>query len=181
VSETGPAPYGLIVLIGLVILLGQAGRGTARTFWNVCLDSGMGGATAQIGVLAAVAQLPSVPAAVVTPLLSERWGKVRTYALTSLGVALILPLALIGDVGAAGLGFVCMGALMSIPGPAFTVHHQEVVSPGSRAAMPGKTNMAAGLGWAVMAMVGGYMITAVGYRSLFVVGAALVFTGALLS
>jgi predicted MFS family arabinose efflux permease len=92
----------------------------------------------------------------------------------------LLPLALIPHRGAAGLGLMGMMALGSIARPANTVYHQEIVSPGWRAAMSGATTMAAGLSWSVMAFGGGYLITALGYRSLFLTGAGLTVAGALL-
>jgi MFS family permease len=181
VADAGPAPYGLIALMALVVLLQVAGEGAARTFFNVYLDAGLHVPTAQIGVLSAAGQLLAVPAALATPLLMTRWGKERTFVLGSLGMALsLLPLALIPHWGAAGLGLMGMMALGSIARPANTVYHQEIVSPGWRAAMSGATTMAAGLSWSVMAFGGGYLITALGYRSLFLTGAGLTVAGALL-
>jgi len=181
VAEAGPAPYGLIALMALVVLLQVAGEGAARTFFNVYLDAGLHVPTAQIGALSAAGQLLAVPAALATPLLMTRWGKERTFVLGSLGMALsLLPLALIPHWGAAGLGLMGMMALGSIARPANTVYHQEIVSPGWRAAMSGATTMAAGLSWSAMAFGGGYLITALGYRSLFLTGAGLTVAGALL-
>ena len=181
VTEAGPAPYGLIALMALVVLLQVAGEGAARTFFNVYLDAGLHVPTAQIGVLSAAGQLLAVPAALAAPLLMARWGKERTFVLGSLGIALsLLPLALISHWGAAGLGFMGMMALVSIARPANTIYHQEIVSPGWRSAMSGATTMAAGLSWSAMAFGGGYLITALGYRSLFLTGAGLTVAGALL-
>jgi MFS family permease len=181
VAEAGPAPYGLIALMALVALLQMAGEGAARIFFNVYLDAGLHVPTAQIGVLSAAGQLVAVPAALAAPLLMTRWGKERTYVLASLGLALsLLPLALIPHWGAAGLGFMGIMALALIALPANTIYHQEIVSPGWRAAMSGATTTMAGLSWSATAFGGGYIITALGYRSLFLTGAGLTVAGALL-
>jgi len=181
VAETGPAPYGLIALMALVVLLQSAGSGVARTFFNVYLDASLHVPTAQIGALSATGQLLAVPAALAAPLLMTRWGKSRTYVLGSLGMALgLLPLALIPHWGTAGLGFMGVMAPASIASPTITVYHQEIVSPGWRSAMSGATTMAGGLSWSAMALGGGYLITALGYRSLFLTGAGLTAAGALL-
>jgi len=181
VAETGPAPYGLIAVMALAVLLQMAGSGSTQIFFNVYLDAGLRVTTAWIGVLWAVGQLLSVPAALAAPLLMTRWGKGRTYVLASLGVALsLLPLAFIPHWGAAGLGFMGVMGLALIASPAITVYHQEIVSPGWRAAMSGATTMAVGLSGAAMALGGGYLITALGYHSPFLTGAGLTAAGALL-
>jgi MFS family permease len=64
--------------------------------------------------------------------------------------------------------------------PAFTAFHQESVRPRWRAAMSGATTMTAGLGFAAAAFGGGYLATAIGYRGLFLVGAAVSLVGVLI-
>jgi len=181
VAEAGPAPHSLIALMALVVLLQLAGEGTARTFFNVYLNTALRIPTAQIGWLSAAGQLLSVPAALAAPPLMARWGKGRTYASASLGTALcLLPVALIPHWGAAGLGFMGMVALAAIARPANMVYHQEIVAPEWRAAMSGATTMASALSWAAMAFGGGYLITALGYRRLFLTGAGVTTAGVLL-
>ena len=180
-AETGPAPYGLIALLALVYLLCVAGWGAVQAFFNVYLDAGLGVSTPLIGALSAAGQLLSVPAALSAPLLTARWGKVRTFALVSLGAALsLLPLAFIPHWGAAGLGFMGMTALFWIADPTFMVYHQEIVAPGWRPTASGAVNMALGLSFSAMALGGGYLIGALGYRSLFLTGAGVTAAGALL-
>jgi predicted MFS family arabinose efflux permease len=153
----------------------------ARTFFNVYLDSGLHVTTAQIGALTAVGQLLSVPAVMAAPLLAQRWGTGPTYALSSLGIALgLLPLALIRHWGAAGIGHASVMALALVSNPALTVFHQEIVAPGWRAAIAGAIAMAMGLGWSATALGGGHLITALGYRCLFLMGAGLTVAGVLL-
>jgi len=181
VPETGPAPYGLIALLALVYLLIQAGKCAVLAFFNVYLDAGLGVSTPLIGALSAAGQLLSVPAALSAPLLMARWGKMRTFALGSLGAALsLLPLAFIPHWGAAGLGFMGMTALFWIADPTFMVYHQEIVAPAWRPTASGAVIMALGLSYSAMALAGGYLIGALGYRSLFLTGAGVTAAGALL-
>ena len=180
-GRSGPAPYGVIALLTLVVLLRAPGSGVARTFFNVYLDTGLHVTTAQIGALSAAGQLLSVPAVLAAPLLMRRWGTGRTYALSSLGIALsLLPLALIRHWSAAGIGQASVMALALVSNPAITVFHQEIVLPGWRTAIAGATAMAMGLGWSATALGGGYVIAALGYRSLFLMGAGLTVAGVLL-
>lgn len=180
-TEAGRGPYGLIILIALIVVLRFAGQGTALTFFNVYLDAGLHTSTALIGVLSAARQLLSVPAALIAPLLVAQWGNARTIVLGSLGIALsMLPLALIPHWSAAGLGFMGVAALFSMTTAPFRVFSQEIVSPGWRAAMSGAMMTGAGLSSSAMAFGGGYLISALGYSGLFLTGAGLTVAGALL-
>lgn len=180
-ARSGPPPLGAIVLVSLVVLLQVSGEGVARNFVNIYLDARLGVPTAQIGTLLALAQLAAAPAALATPLLAARWGQRRTYALTALAMGLsMLPLALVPHWGAAGLGFVGVMALASASRPAITVFQLELVRPRWRPTMAAATTMAVGLSWAAIAWGGGYLIAALGYRSLFLSGAGLTGAGALL-
>jgi MFS family permease len=177
----GSTPYILIILVALVVLLQLAGEWSARVFLNVYLDSGLSTPTPMIGMLFAVAQLLSVPAALAMPLLVRRLGRERTVVLAALGVAgSLLPLALIPHWIAGGLGFMGMIATASISASAFMVYHQEIMPVRWRPAASGAASTAMGLSSSAMAFGGGYVIGAAGYRSLFLMGAALTAAGALL-
>jgi MFS family permease len=180
-AEPGPAPLRAIVLVSLVVLLQVAGEGVARNFVNIYLDTRLGVPTAQIGTLLAVAQLAAVPAALATPLLAARWGHRRTYALTALAMGLsMLPLAFVPHWGAAGLGFVGVMALASISRPAISVFQMELVAPRWRPTMAAATTMAVGLSWAGLALGAGFIITALDFTALFLIGAGLTLAGVVL-
>jgi predicted MFS family arabinose efflux permease len=165
----------VIALLAVVLLLQVGGEGAARTFFNVYLAAHLHVATALIGTLVAASQLLAVVAALAMPLLAALWGNGRTFVVASAGMALcLLPLALIQHWVAAGFGFMGMIALASITRPAINVYQMEAVVEGWRPAMSGATTMASGLGWAAMALAGGYVIKASGYRSLFLLGASVI-------
>ena len=179
--EVGSSPFGLIALLTLVRLLVVMGVGAIFIFFNVYLDAGLHIATTQIGALSAAGRLLAVPAALTVPLLTARWGNGRTAACASLGTAIsLLPLALIPHWSAAGLGFIGVIALTSIRYPTFLVYTMEVVSPGWRPTMSGAGEMASGLSFSAIALSGGYIITALGYGSLFLTGASLTAIGTLI-
>jgi len=56
----------------------------------------------------------------------------------------------------------------------------ELVSPGWRAVVNGASNMALGSSMSAISLGGGYIVTALGYRSLFLTGAGVTAAGALL-
>jgi MFS family permease len=182
---TGPsedrAPYALIAITALVILLQLTGEWGARVFFNVYLDTGLNTPTSLIGTILAVAQLVTVPAALTMPLLSRRLGRVRTITLATLGVACsLLPLAMIRHWMAGGLGFMGVIISASIMASAFMVFNQELVRTSWRAVTSGAVSTAMGLSSSATALGGGYIIAALGFRSLFLLCAVLTAAGALL-
>lgn len=181
VAEGSPAPCTLIAIVALVVVLRLAGHATATTFINLYLDAGLSVPTSLIGVLKAVGQLLAVPAALTTPLLVARWGNHRVIFVGSLALALsMLPLVLIPHWAAAGLGFMGVCALFALTTAPIRVFSQELVQPSWRGAMSGAVMTAAGLSASGTAMAGGYMISALGYPSLFLMGLAATAGGALL-
>jgi MFS family permease len=174
-------PLGLTALIALIGFLRCAGQGAATIFFNVYLDTSLQASTATIGALTAAGQLAVVPAMLILPLATARWGRGHMIVASSLGMAAgLIPLALVAHWSAAGIGFVVVSALFSIASTSFTIYSQEIVAARWRATMAGVTNMAAGLSRAGMAATGGYVIAALGYRTFFLSGACLTATGALL-
>ena len=181
VVDSGHAPFGLIIFLSLVWLLRWAGSGSANTFFNVYLDSGLGVSTAKIGLLSAAGQLLAIPVALSFPLLAERWGVGSTFVLGSTLMALgLLPMLMFPHWSIVGLGFIGVLALSSITRASITVYQMEIVSPEWRTMMSGATAMAAGLGWAATTFGGGFIITALGYNSFFLTAAGLVASGALI-
>ena len=181
VSEAGPAPLTLIALMGLVMLLRTTGEWAPNVFFNVYMDDGLKVPTSLIGSLVAVGRLMAGVTALTMPLLVKRWGKERIIGLGTMGVALsLLPLAFIPHWGGAGVGFIGAIALVSIVNAAFSVYGQEIVSPSWRAVISGAIWMGMGLGGSAISIGGGQIITALGYRSLFLTAASLSAVGGLL-
>ncbi len=82
--------------------------------------------------------------------------------------------------GAAGLGAVGASAPYGMTGTPFRVFTRETVEPRWHAVMSGATTMAVRLSWAAAAFGGGVLVPAVGYRGLFVAGAAVSLVGFLI-
>jgi Na+/melibiose symporter-like transporter len=177
-STASRAPYGLFVAIGVIMALRFGGRGGIATFFNVYMDQGLGVQPSLIGALSAVGQLLSVPAALAAPLLVARWGNVRTVFWGTMVMALCtLPLALVPQWGAAGVGFVSSTIFFAMTTGPIRVFSQELVAPRWRASMASAFMMGAGLAFAAASLVGGYAIVAWGYNIVFLVGAGTVAVG----
>jgi MFS family permease len=181
IEEKGKAPLPLIITMSFIVLLSVVGEGAARTFFNVYLDTGLSVSTSRIGTLSALAQLLALPAPMAMPLLAARIGKGKTILLGHVATALcLLPIALFPHWLAAGSGFIGVMMLASFSRPAFILFQQESVRSEWRTAMSGATGTASGLGFAVAAFGGGYLVSAAGYRDLFLVGAAISLAGMLM-
>jgi MFS family permease len=173
------APWGIIGLIALVAGLRFAGQSTTRTFFNVYLDDELGAPTALIGTITAAAQLVAVPAALATPMLVARWSRRQVIIAGSLGQALSQSvLAMLPRPGAAGLGYAGTMALFQTTTSAFRVFSQELASLRWRATMAAALMMGAGFTASIMTFFGGFVITVMGYRNLFFLGAGLTALGA---
>ena len=178
---TGQAPYALILILTIAVMLRLAGRSAVRVFFNVYLDTELAASTGTIGAMSAGALLLSVPAALAATPLVRRWGSIRTITAAGLGMGLsMLPLALFSNLTAAGAGFIGVTACFAVTTGPMRRYCQEIVAPGWRATMSGVLMTGVGLTNAAMSLGGGYAIAIAGFRGMFLLGTALTAAGALL-
>jgi predicted MFS family arabinose efflux permease len=169
------------MFLALVQMLQASGEGAARTYFNVYLDTELGVATHLIGMLGSIGQLLAVPMAFATPLLVARWRNGPTFVRASLAMALsILPMALIPRLGAVSFGYAGVMVMSTMWRPPIQVYRMEIVSPRWRALMNGSSNMTMGLSWAFMGLGGAHIAENAGYGAVFLLGAMLTTSGALL-
>ncbi|MEM7115796.1 MAG: MFS transporter [Chloroflexota bacterium] len=171
-------PLLLILLLAVIRLMQVAGLGTTATFINVYLDTELQVSTARIGLLTSVSRLVGVPAALLVPSLTKRFGNMNVAIAGSLGAALcILPIALVPHWLVAGLGFVGARIMTSLRYPAFQVYSLELVEPKLQSMLAGVMGLAAGLSFALMAFFGGFVITASSFQTLFLIGSTITLVG----
>jgi MFS family permease len=180
-ADRSAVPYAALAVIALVSLLRVGGEFTARTFFNVYMDSVLFASVAHIGAAMALASLLTIPAPLVTPVCVKRFGRVATIVVSALGVSTgIVLLGLSNHWTVASVAFVSIGALGAMARSVWTLLTQESVEPEWRATTAAITNLASGLGVAAMSAWGGYLAAELGYGSMFLVGSTLVALGALL-
>lgn len=168
------AMYGVIALLGFVRFLQVAALGGGLTFFNVYLDTELAVPTFWVGVALAGARLAGVPAALLGPAISQRLGLGKTVVVASVLAALaVLPLALVRTPLAASAGLIGLIVFSNIRYPAFNIYMLEVVPAKLRPMMSGVNEMAAGLSFAVVALVGGIVIVRHGYPVMFLAGGAV--------
>lgn len=172
-AQSSPTPWGIITLMALVVLLRWAGQAPVTTFFSAYLDDSLRASPAMIGAVVAVGRLMAIPAALGMPLVALRWGVYRAFLWGTGGMfCSLLCVALIPRLGGAGLGYVGLAALFALTSPASSIYGQELVAPRWRPLMSSICNLGVGLGLAAVSLGGGYAIRALGYRALFLIGAA---------
>ncbi len=170
-----------IVLLSAFSLLQGQGEGMGRTFFNVYLDKELRAAPSLIGSLSAMGQLLAAAAALLAPTLSRRWGPLPVVVGgTAVKILALLSFALVTHWGGAGVGFAALVAASAVARPAFIVLHQSAVGPTRRPAISGATTMAASVAFFTASYGGGLLLSAWGFRSVFVLGAAIMACAALL-
>ncbi len=173
-GKNGTRPDAPLLMIGLISLLAAPGVAVARTFFNVYLNAELGISPPSIGWMIGLAQLLSVPAALVMPYVLAKTDHVQVFTYTTLGIALaLLPMALIPRWEAAGLGYVSVIVLTAVRMPAFTVFHQELIISRWRSTMSAVTTSAALMGFAITSFGGGRLALSMGYTQLFLLGVVI--------
>ncbi len=171
----------LVVVISLIRILQIAGMAVLSTFFNVYMDDGLSAPTAQVGLITGLGRLLAVPIVLLMPVLAGHWGHRNLVTGASLGAVLcLLPLAFIPEWWAAGLGYTGVIAGSSIRYTSFMIFIMAMIKPEQRSFMSGLSEMTAGLSFAGMAWLGGYIIVNQGYQMLFFVAASATLLGTLL-
>ena len=170
----GAAPYGLIAIIGVVVVLRMFGRGSATTFFNVYMDTVIGARPAAIGTWTAFGQLVASLGALSTPLIMSHLGVRWTFAGATLAIALCLvPLALVPLGLVAGLAYIGVTSLFAVTTTSLRVFSQEVVPEEWRGVMAGVYMTGGGTGMALTSLAGGYLIARAGFAPFFLGGACV--------
>lgn len=174
-----PLPFGLFLLLLVVRILQVAGVATVFVFFNVYLDTHLQTATSTIGLISAAGRLIAVPVALLTPVFTRRFGNLNVVVVSCIIVTLgYLPMAFLPTVGAAAVGYIAIVGLSAMRYPATMNFSMRIVAPRQRGTLTGAGEMAAGIAFTALALGGGFMITRLGYESLFLLTGGLNLAGA---
>ncbi len=177
----GPFPVWPVFLIALYAYLSQGGSATCGAFCNAYMDTDLHLSAAAIGLISGAGQLLAVFAPLFVPRMAALHSSAWTLSVTSVGLAIsLLPLALIPNWFAAGLGRVGILALTAIWLPVLQVYQMELVEDERRSLAYGIFSAVMGFGFASISLAGGYIVAERGYQSLFLLGAGMCLLGAAL-
>jgi MFS family permease len=171
---TDRPPLRIIMTLSLVNLLFMGSVRSTHLFFNVYMDTALLAPTFVIGAAAATAQLISVPSALLMPFLARKIGRSETLVL-AVGILILsqLFLAFVPRWAAAGLSFAGVTVAFAVFRCAFAVHSQELVAGEWRSIMVGTVTAARGISTFAIVFGGGYLISGVGHRPLFILNALL--------
>ena len=169
-----PVPVLPIAMMAIYIFIRHAGWATCQSFCNAYMDTDLRLSTSSIGMITSVVQVAAIIASLLTPRVMARYNNGGTLLITTVGVALsLLPLGLFPHWAAAGIGRIGYQVASAMWIPVLQVFQMELVDSEWRALTYGVTSMAMGFGFGSMSLAGGYIIAAVGYRNVFLLGAGL--------
>jgi len=175
----GPFPFVSMVPMIVYVILRHSGWATCQAFCTPYMDVGLHLSASAIGLITSVGMLLAILAPLITPRLAARYSNGWTLTMSTLGISIsLLPLALIPHWAAAGLARLSILVLSAIWLPAFQVFQMDMVDSEWRSLAYGAVSMAMGLGFGTTSLAGGYIIAAVGYRPLFLLGVGLSLAGA---
>jgi len=168
---------GQFVMTSVVMSLGA---GMMVPFLAVFLAD-RGASPSLIGRVLAGSMVMTMVGTLLAPVLADRWGNVKTVALTQIAsMPFLLVMALAGNIAWIVPAMLVRCALMNMSGPVDGSFSMEVVATEERAVLSSLRGMAWNLGWAGGSVVGGVMIERFGYTMPFLITACLYLASALM-
>ena len=157
------------------------GAGLFFPFLSIYFVNELGATTAQFGVLSSIQTVLLAGAALLSAPLAARFGKLR---LAIVAQALSLPFLIVLGVspllGVAAVAYIARASLMNLGAPGLQAYYMEAVPEGRRGLASSVYNGVWQGAWALGALIGGSLITFIGYSSLFLVAAVCYATSILL-
>jgi len=162
-------------------LLNHAAVASARVFYPAYLDRVFALPSTLIGLITSIGTLLAVAGSLSGPRLVARRGNSFGMMFASLGLTgSLLLMGLFGHWLAAGAGAIGMLALVGVWTPAYQVLQMELAEPAQRSLVAGVGWLGMSTGFTLMSFGGGQIVTALGYRPVFLLGATLSATSAVL-
>jgi MFS family permease len=165
----------LVISMGAAILIPYMNLFFKETF--VISDRVLGSVFAISSVVTGVATLAS-------PMLADRWGRIRALVFTQLAsIPFLLAIGFAPTVWLAVAGFWMRAALMNMGGPLYEAFAMEQVSGHERATISGLMGMSWNIGWTIGPFLSGYMQQhpGIGFQPIFVITCTLYVVAAILS
>ncbi|MFO7918831.1 MAG: MFS transporter [Anaerolineae bacterium] len=173
-ESTALPPLVPVTLLALCAFCSNGAVASCKAFASAYMDREFMLPTSLIGTITSVGMFLACLAALSSSRLAQRRGSGHTMLIASLllGANLFL-VSLIPHWVAAGMGTIGTLALPALWRPAYQVLQMEMAEPEQRALVSGVGAMAMSLGYSTVSFGGGYVVAAVGYRRLFLIGAGL--------
>jgi predicted MFS family arabinose efflux permease len=173
-ERRSPFPLWPIATVFAYVYVRHAGWATGRAFWNAYMDTDLHLSAAWIGGITSIGQALAILAPLINPRLAARRSNGWIAMIATLGIAVsLVPLALVPHWTAAAASRLIFVVVSAVWLPAVQAFQMERIDPEWRSIGYGAVAMAMGSGFGSTSIVGGYIVAAAGYRTLFALGIAL--------
>lgn len=171
-------PMGTMAVLLSHVALVHGSWATLQAFGNAYMDTDLLLPASIIGLITGAAQLVATATPLFTPRLVRRSGDAWTLMMSGLAMGIsLVPLALIPHWSAAALSRVGNLSLDAMWLPTLQLYQMERVTERWRTLAYGIMNAVMGLSFGLVSLIGGYIVTASGYRAIFAVGVGLSVAG----
>ncbi len=129
-----------------------------------------------LGTLFAVSSVVTGVATLASPVLADRWGRIRALVITQLtSIPFLLLIGFSGTFWVSGIAFWVRAALMNMGNPLYSAFAMEQVSERERATISGLMGMSWNIGWTVGPYLSGYMQAhpSIGFKPIFLITCTL--------
>jgi MFS family permease len=129
-----------------------------------------------LGLLFSVSAVITGVATLASPLLADRWGRIRALVFTQLAsIPFLLLIGFSGMFWVSGIAFWVRAALMNMGNPLYSAFAMEQVVERERATVSGLLGMSWNIGWTIGPYVSGYMQANpnIGFKPIFVITCTL--------
>jgi MFS family permease len=136
-----------------------------------------------LGLLFAVSSVVTGVATLASPVLADRWGRIRALVFTQVvSVPFLLAIGFVPVLWVASLAFWVRAALMNMGNPLYSAFAMEQVEARERATISGLMGMSWNIGWTIGPYLSGYMQAApnIGFKPIFVITCSLYLLATLL-
>ena len=173
--------FSILAKLGICSLLLGLSFGFMIRFFNIFFQEGKGATIEQTATIMAIGSLGGATVILLTPVLMQKWGKVRTLLITQLSsVPFIIFMVLTNNLYLVGFFFLMRGAFYSISMPIRNQVAMELVTDKERATTAGFSHMWFDLGGSFPALIAGGLMAGGNYIAPFSMAAGASVAGAVL-
>ncbi len=142
------------------------GAGLIVPMLNVFLKNNVGATTGQIGTIMSISQTTTAFAALLTPFIVAKMGKIKGITILRLAsIPFLLAIALIQNIYLVGIAIFLRGSLMNMTHPVESEFTMGMVEKEERASLSALLKTMDSVGRALSVLLGGYLMTSIGYTA----------------
>jgi MFS family permease len=165
-------------LVFVNVLIG-IGAGMIVPFFNVYFHKVLSATTGEIGIIFSIGQIVMVIGLLFIPMITERFGKVRTIAMTELlSIPFLILIALTMNIYLAAFAYVIRMMLMNMANPAISSFNMEIVAEQERATVSSLTQMGWNIFLALSTFLSGIMMSQSNYLLPYMITCVVYFVAA---